>query len=193
MLLRLCCLLLHPNDRQSAPRTPEPAADPDSAGKALADCGRAHSQPPAVRSTECAGRDVGHRRDRGPGGHRICSPVPDRGHTRGGDGGAPVRNACAHRMPRASAPRAAARECVPPRQRRHAICLGPHEARPQGRVLGVPECVRDSQGRPCPVGSRDPPRGDDAVRRVQERRSYHVVSVELVDVISGLLTYSICP
>jgi hypothetical protein len=178
MLLRLRRLLVHPDARQSAPRTPGPAGSPKGGREALAGCGRSSSHLAPARSTGGAGRDSSDQRDRGSSGRPVCSPVPDRFHAQGSDGGAPVRNPPAHYLLRASGPRAAAPDLVLPQRRRHDICVGPHGARSEGCILGVPQCVRDGQGRSWSVRPIDAPCGDNAVRRVQERHSYDVVSAE---------------
>jgi hypothetical protein len=192
MLLRLCCLLVHPDAHQSAPRTSGPTASADGGREALAGCGQSRGHHATARSAACADRDVRNRRNRGSSGRPVCSPVPDRIYVQRGDGGAPIRNPPAHRLPRVSGPCAAAPDRVLPQGRRHAICVRHHGTRSEEPILGVPQCGRDGQGRLWSVRPIDAPCGDDAVRRVQERRSYDVVSAEFYDAKSRLFTHYIC-
>jgi hypothetical protein len=114
MLRRLRRLLVHPDAHQSTPRTPGPAASPDRGRKALAGCGRSRSHHETACSSEGASGNVRDQRCSGSSGRPVRSLIPDRVHTRGGDGGAPIRNPRAHRLSRASGPRRATRERVPP-------------------------------------------------------------------------------
>ena len=82
-------------------------------------------------------------------------------------------------MPRLPGPRGRTPERV--RHGRDVVGLPIAVPQPVSRVLRVPECVRDREGRREAARPGDPPGGDDALCRLPQRHRYYVVSARPFD------------
>jgi tetratricopeptide (TPR) repeat protein len=188
IVLRLRGLVLHPDADGARSRTRQIASSRHTAAEACPHRLEQHQDRWAASSVESQKRSRVHcgPREGRPGYGRHAEFVRRR-YGVSGDRSSSVVPSRPHRLSRHTEHGRASEEQLLP-QRSSLDCDGVDESEPEERLLRVPECLRDGQGRPGPARPIRPPGRHDAVHWFPECCGHHVVSRQDKDAVPAMLT-----